>query len=86
MIRLEELNAIELLSFRIEKQKVKSNHFFGCCNAFLMEAQEYTLSLSSCFSINFVFLVFEQETQCSFESFFLSNSFLFNISLRRAAR
>lgn len=58
------------LSFRIEKQKIKSNHFFNCFNAFLIEAQEYTLFLSSCFSINFAFLVFEQEIQCSFESFF----------------
>lgn len=45
----------------MEMQKIKVAHFFNCFNVFLSEAQEYTLSLRSCFSINFAFLVLSRK-------------------------
>lgn len=45
----------------MEMQKIKVAHFFNCFNVFLIEAQEYTLSLRSCFSINFAFLVLSRK-------------------------
>lgn len=45
----------------MEMQKIKVAHFFNCFNVFLVEAQEYTLSLRSCFSINFAFLVLSRK-------------------------